>query len=467
MALSLMNRLKQTVIGDRAFYRTVATLIVPIIVPMFVTNFVNLLDNIMVGQLGTAELSGVAIGNQLIFVYNLCIFGGLSGPGIFGAQFFGAGDLEGVRNSFRMKLWVLMGLLALFFTVFGGWGRDLVSLYLTGDGDPQVAHRMLEHGLDYLHIMMIGFLPFALTTAYAGTLRETGETLVPMRAGIAAVLTNLVGNWLLIYGNLGFPMLGVKGAAIATVFSRFVELAIIARAMHGSSGRFEFMHGVYRTLKVPLRLAKNVFKKGAPLLVNEFLWSMGMATLNQIYSLRGLDVLAGMNIANTVNSMFNLFFISMGSAIATMIGQHLGANRMVEARRDVWRLIFFSASCCVVIGGIMVVASPYFPLLYNTTDHVRHLATRFMLVMALFMPMYSTSHACYFTLRSGGATVLTFLFDSGYMWAINIPLALALTHWTDIPIIWLYPLCEAAGLIKMSIGLTIVRRGRWVKNIVH
>lgn len=465
--MHFVNRFKRTFIGDRAFYRTVAKLIVPIIVQMFVTNFVNLLDNIMVGQLGTAELSGVAIGNQLIFVYNLCIFGGLSGPGIFGAQFYGAGDLEGLRNSFRMKLWVLLGIFAAFLTIFLGWGRDLVSLYLTGDGDPQTAQRMLGHGLDYLHIMLIGFLPFAFTTAYAGTLRETGETMVPMRAGIAAVLTNLVGNWLLIYGNLGFPKLGVQGAAIATVISRFVELAIIARAMHGNSGRFEFMHGVYRTLKVPLQLVKKILKKGSPLLLNEFLWSMGMATLNQIYSMRGLDVLAGMNIANTVNSMFNLFFISMGSAIATMIGQHLGANRMVAARRDVWRLMFFSAASCVVIGGIMMLASPYFPLLYNTTDHVRHLATSFMMVMALFMPMYSTSHACYFTLRSGGATFLTFLFDSGYMWVINIPLALALTHWTSIPIIWLYPLCELAGVIKMLIGLTIVRRGRWVKNIVH
>ena len=177
--MHFVNRFKRTFIGDRAFYRTVAKLIVPIIVQMFVTNFVNLLDNIMVGQLGTAELSGVAIGNQLIFVYNLCIFGGLSGPGIFGAQFYGAGDLEGLRNSFRMKLWVLLGIFAAFLTIFLGWGRDLVSLYLTGDGDPQTAQRMLGHGLDYLHIMLIGFLPFAFTTAYAGTLRETGETMVP------------------------------------------------------------------------------------------------------------------------------------------------------------------------------------------------------------------------------------------------------------------------------------------------
>ena len=465
--MELVRRFRQVFIGDRAFYSKVARIILPIIVQMVVTNFVNLLDNIMVGALGTEALSGVAVGGQLIFVFNLCIFGGLSGPSIFGAQYFGARDLDGVRDTFRLKLWTIAIILLLGLGVFLGFGEQIFRGYLTGDGDAASADQILKLGMEYLHMMLLGFLPFALTVAYAGTLRESGETTLPMIAGIVAVFTNLLGNWLLIYGNLGFPKLGVQGAALGTVISRFVELAIIARAMHGNSGRFEFMHGVYRTLKVPLQLVKKILKKGSPLLLNEFLWSMGMATLNQIYSMRGLDVLAGMNIANTVNSMFNLFFISMGSAIATMIGQHLGANRMVAARRDVWRLMFFSAASCVVIGGIMMLASPYFPLLYNTTDHVRHLATSFMMVMALFMPMYSTSHACYFTLRSGGATFLTFLFDSGYMWVINIPLALALTHWTSIPIIWLYPLCELAGVIKMLIGLTIVRRGRWVKNIVH
>ncbi len=457
---------RQRFIGDRDFYRRVAAIVIPIIIQMSVTNFVNLLDNMMVGQLGTEELSGVAIGNQLIFVFNLCIFGGISGPGIFGAQFFGAGDMEGVRRSFRLKLWICGLLLLAAVGVIMMAGEGLVRLYLTGDGDPASAEKMLHHGLDYLHIMMIGFFPFAMSVSYASTLREAGETMLPMKAGIAAVLVNLVGNWLLIYGNLGFPALGVPGAAIATVISRFVELFIILYAMH-RTGRYEFMHGAYQTLKVPLKFVRSVLKKGAPLLFNEFLWSLGMATLMQIYSVRGLAVLAGMNISNTINALFNIFFLSMGNAIAVMVGQSLGAGRMDKARGDVWRLMALSVAMCVVIGGTMALLSPYFPRLYNTTEEVRHLASAFMLAMALYMPMHSISHCCYFTLRSGGSTMLTFVFDSLYMWAINIPLALALTHWTGIPIIYLYPLCEAAGLLKMLLGLWMVGKGIWVRNIVH
>ncbi|MHC1785719.1 MAG: MATE family efflux transporter [Christensenellales bacterium] len=457
---------KQKFIGDRAFYRSVAAIVVPIIIQMSVSNVVNLLDNMMVGQLGTAALSGVAICSQMIFVFYLCLFGGLSGPGIFGAQFFGAGNMEGVRDAFRLKLWISLIVILVALGVFLIGGESLVRLYLTGDGDPQEAQSMLRYALDYLHIMLLSFLPFALTTIYAGTLREGGETMLPMKAGIAAVVTNLIGNWLLIYGNLGFPQWGVKGAAIATVISRFVELAIILLVMHRSR-RFAFMHGVYRKLKVSLSFVKTVLRKGAPLLANEFLWSLGMATLTQIYSVRGLSVLAGMNIANTINNLFNVVFLSMGNAVAVMIGQSLGANNMHKAKGDVWRLMILSVGACVVIGGSMALLSPFFPRLYKTSEEVRHLASAFMLTMALYMPTYAVSHCCFFTMRSGGSTLLTFLFDAAYMWVVNIPLALALAHLTGIPIIYLFPLCEAAGLFKMALGIFLVNKGIWARNIVH
>ena len=466
--MSLSQRFKRAFIGDRAFYAMVVRLVIPIIIQLFVTNFVNMLDNIMVGQLGTDEISGVAIANQLVMVFNLCIFGGVSGPGIFGAQFFGSGDMEGVRNTFRIKLWISFSIVISAFVAILGFGPSLISQFLQGDGDPASAQRMLGFAIDYIHIIMIGFIPFIFTIAYSGTLRESGETVLPMKAGITAVLVNLVGNYVLIYGHLGFPRMGVQGAAIATVASRFVELAIILYAVHvRGGGRFEFLRGVYRTLKVPFRLLKSVLRKGAPLLVNEFLWSVGMATLVQTYSLRGLNVLGAMNIATTINNLFNMFFLAMGNAIAIVIGQHLGANRMTEAKRDVWRLIGFSVAICAVVGSLMAAFSSLFPMLYtNVGQDVRDLATRFILTMAVFMPMYATSHACYFTLRSGGSTLMTFIFDAAYVWVINIPLARVLIHYTALPIELLYPLCELAGIIKLVLGISIVKSGIWVKNIV-
>ena len=181
-------------IGDRRFYKTLLIIALPIILQNGITNFVNLLDNIMVGQVGTEQMSGVAIANQLIFVFNLCIFGGVSGAGIFTAQFFGYGDDEGVRQTFRFKLCVCAGITAIFMVVFGVFGNQLISLYLHDTDAASDLAATLYYGRRYLLVMMFGMPAFALTHAYAGTLRETGHTILPMVAGVAAVFINLFFN---------------------------------------------------------------------------------------------------------------------------------------------------------------------------------------------------------------------------------------------------------------------------------
>jgi len=457
--------LRRTFVGDRAFYKVVLSIAVPVIIQNSISNIVNLLDNVMVGQVGTAEMSGVAIANQLLFVFNLCIFGGLSGPSIFGAQFYGAGDMEGLKDTFRIKLWISLTILVLALFAFLGWGDQLIALYLTGSGEASDAALMFESAKEYLLIMLLGLLPFSLSQAYSGTIRETGETVLPMKASIAAVLTNLVGNWILIYGNLGAPAMGVSGAAIATVISRFVEVGVILYAVR-ENPKFSFLRGTYRTLRVPSSLFKSVMKKGAPLLVNEALWSVGMATLMQIYSVRGLVVLAGLNIASTVTNLFNVVYIAIGSAVAVIVGQSLGASDMEKARGDAWKLLAFSFGACVVVGGILAVLSPVMPLIYPAGAEVHALATVFILTGACFMPIHAVTHCTYFTLRSGGSTIITFLFDCAFTWCASIPFALLMVHETDLPIMTLYPICQSVDLLKCGIGVFLVAKGVWIRNIV-
>ncbi|HEX2945865.1 MAG TPA: MATE family efflux transporter [Clostridia bacterium] len=461
-----LARFRRTFIGDRVFYKTVLGLVLPIIVQNMISNFVNLLDNIMVGQVGTAQMSGVAIANQLLFVFNLTIFGGLSGPGIFGAQFYGAGDYEGLRQTFRFKLWTAAVVLAGAVMVFLAFDRPLISLYLTGEGNAADAAAMLGYGRSYLKVMLWGLLPFALSQAYSGTLRETGETMLPMKASIAAVLTNLCLNYILIFGKLGFPVLGVVGAAIATVISRYVELSIIVIYTHLHKEKFPFIEGIYRSLKVPRDLAFSIFRKGTPLLANELLWSLGVTTMTQIFSTRGLNVVAGLNISSTIVNLFNVVFISMGVAVAVMVGQALGAGDIPRARAYVWKLIFFSICTCIVIGGTLAAVATVIPRIYNTTDEVRKLATYFMLTSALYMSFNATAHCCYFTIRSGGKTFITFLFDSAYSWLVAVPYAYALTHFTKLDIFILYPVSFITDAIKGIIGVIVVRTGYWAQNIV-
>ena len=453
-------------IGDRLFYRRVFSVAIPIIVQTGITNFVNLLDNIMVGQVGTIPMSGVSIVNGLLFVFNLCIFGASSGAGIFTAQFHGSDDQEGVRHTFRFKFLICALLSALGAALFLLGDEFLIRLYLTGDGDAATAEAVLNEGVQYLHVMLWGLLPFALTNTYSSTLKECGNTLVPMVGGILAVFVNLIGNYILIFGHFGAPAMGVRGAALATVLSRFVELAIVGGWAHRHSDRHPFIRGVYRSFRIPGRLLRSIILKGMPLLVNEALWSSGMAIMNQCYSTCGLDVVPAMNISSTIFNLASVVFLSMGNAVGIIMGQMLGAGRPEQEVRDYNRkLIAVSISSGLLFGGAMASVSGIFPRIYNTTEEVRHLATWLICINAFIMPFNSYTNATYFTLRSGGQTMITFLFDSCFVWCVCIPLAYCLSRFTGLSIIPLFAICVCTDLLKCLIGAYMLKQGKWIQNL--
>ncbi len=453
-------------IGDRAFYRKLFSVLVPILIQNLITNFVSLLDNIMVGQVGTEPMSGVAIVNQLLFVFNLCIFGGLAGAGIFTAQFYGKGDDEGVRHTFRAKLFIAVGAFALFSLIFLRRGETLIRLFLHEGQEALDLEATLSYAQSYLRVMLLQMLPFAVCQIYAGTLRETGETLLPMKAGIAAVFVNLVLNYVFIFGKLGFPAMGVVGAAVATVVARLVECSIVIGWTHLHRGRCGFIVGVYRSLHVPGQLARRMLRLGTPLLLNEVLWSAGMTVLNQCYSLRGLEVISALNISTTITNLFLCAFFAMGNAISILIGQLLGAGELDRAVDEDRKLIAFALMLSVFIGSVMACVAPLIPQIYNTTPSVKALACSLLYVSAAAMPMNAYTNACYFTLRSGGKTVITFIFDSAFLWCIAVPTAFVLSRFTAIPILPLYVAVLALDLIKCAIGTYLLRRRKWVNNIV-
>ena len=437
---------------NRAFYKRVLSVALPIMIQTGITNFVQMLDNVMVGQVGTIPMSGVAIVNQLMFVFNLCIFGASSGAGIFTAQFKGREDHEGIRHTFRFKLLVGLLLSALGAGIFLTFGRELIRLYLTGEGTPEEAAATMDYGLRYLRLTLLGLVPFALSNAYSGTLREIGETKVPMAAGIIAVFVNLTGNYILIFGHFGAPALGVEGAAIATVLSKFVELAIVAAWTHANGRKHPFITGALRSFRIPGRLTGDIIRRGMPLLINEFLWSTGMAFLSQCYSTRGLEVVAAFNIATTISQVTNVVFLSLGNAVGILMGQMLGAGVPAEqVRRDNKRMIRLCVGVCFGVGALALALSGLFPRLYKTTDSVRAIATGLICLTALMMPVNSYNNAMYFTLRSGGQTIVTFIFDSGFSWCICVPVAFILSRFTSLPILPLYGICVGVDVFKVFI----------------
>ena len=445
--------------------KRVIALMIPILIQNGITNLVSMLDNLMVGRVGYADYTGVSVANQLIFVFTLCIFGAVSGAGIFGAQFFGRGDHKGLRDTFRFKVLFCLVLTAAAALIFVFAGGQLINMFLQGEGEARDIALSFERAKSYLNIMLIGLLPFTLVQCYSSTLRESGQTILPMAASIAAVVTNLVLNYILIFGHFGAPALGSDGAAVATVISRFVELAIVAVFTFRARAKNKFIVGAFRSFKVPLPLVKQIVLKGMPLILNETMWAAGAAAVGRYYSLRGLNVVSAYQINNTFFSVFSVAFMSVGVAIGIILGQMLGAGEIEEAKPTAKRLMRFSVFLSIGVGAAFAALSPFVPQLYNTGDDVKNLATGFMLICAATMPFDAYANAAYFTLRSGGQALITIIFDSGFSWAVSVPAALILARFTDIPILPMYAAVQSLNFLKDVIGFVFVKKGKWAVKL--
>jgi len=432
----MFKKYKEKFIGDREFYANLIRLIIPMIVQQGITSFVSLLDNVMVGRLGTESMSGVAIVNQLLFVFNLTIFGGLAGASIFGAQFYGKGDHKGVRYALRFKLIfsVLMAVIAIVALLF--FNNPLISLFLTESESGGDLVLTLSEAKNYLFVMLIGLIPFSFSQSYSSTLRETGETVSPMTASIIAIVTNFVLNYILIFGSFGAPRLGVVGAAIATVIARYIEAIYLILHTHRREKTFIFAQGLYKSLYLPGAVVKKILLTGTPLMLNELFWSIGTTMISQSYSTRGLTVVAATNIAGTVWNLFCVIMFAMGNAVS------------------------------IGVGALIAITAPFIPLIYNTTPEVQRLTTELLLVAGAALPIQAFAHVTYFTIRSGGKTFITFLFDCVFTWLIPLPIAFFCSRYTALSIIGIYALVQFADIIKVIIGSILLRSGIWANNVV-
>lgn len=456
-------------IGTKAFYLSVIALLVPMVIQQGITQFVNLLDNVMVGRLGTEPMSGVAIVNQIIFIFNLTIFGGMSGASIFGAQYYGKGDMDGLRHTLRFRLIfaVIMGVLGILALLC--FGDSFFMLFLSSEAStPEEIAATLGHARSYMLIMLWGLLPFAVSNCFASVLKDTGETFIPMVASVISIVVNLVLNYLLIFGSFGFPKMGVAGAALATVIARYIEAAYLIVQTLRHKEKFTFIEGAFKSLRVPLPLCRRIVTTGTPLMLNESLWSMGISMITACYATRGLSAVAASNINGTAFNLFSLLLMSMGSAVAIICGQQLGAGDIEGAKDSVRKLTAFGVMMNIVMGLLLIACSSLIPMIYNTEEGVRHLATQMLMISGAFLPLGAITNCSYFAIRSGGRTFITFLFDCAYTWAVCLPVAFLLSRFTSLGLPWMFFLvqCADSGL-KSVIAIIMLKSGIWAKNVVN
>lgn len=454
-------------IGTKSFYKLLFIIVIPIILQQFITQFVGLVDNLMIGQVGDSEMTGVSLSNQLLFIYNLGIFGSLAGASIFASQYFGSRNKEGFHEAVRFKWLMALSIFILSTIIFVLFSEPLLKSFITSnDGDSTDPDIVLKTGKNYLMIMIIGNLPFAIKEIYATSLREMKETFFPMLSGVIAILINLLFNYLLIFGKFGFPELKVAGAAIATVISRFVEMILVIVYTHIKRKKYIFFTDTYKKIAIKKSSIKQFLPKSVLLLTNEILWSLGLTLILQSYSLRGLDTVASLNICNTVTNVFLTIGTALGNATAIIIGNMLGANKEKEAKESSLVILGFSVVITLFFSAIMLVCAYFVPNIYNASNHIKELATTLIIIGAIFLPFHSWNSCCYFTLRAGGKVLLTMFFDCIFVCLVRFPIIYILSKFTGLDIITVYIISNAIEASKSIAGYILVKKGIWLKTIV-
>ena len=323
---------------------------------------------------------------------------------------------------------------------------------------------VIKYGKEYLSIMIFGLLPFVITEIYSTNLREVKQTFVPMLSNIISVVLNMFLNYLLIFGNFGFPCLGVKGAAIATVISRFIGCIIVVVFAH-SNKKYNFVNCIFKRFLPQKNSFINIFKGSYLLLINEFLWSFGMTLLNYCFSFKGLEVVAAMNIVSTVSNLLGLLGTSVGIGISVILGQQLGSNQLQEAKEDSDKYIFFAIILGIFITILMFFIKDPILSLYKFDSNIIQVASTLIVISSAMVIIRTYSITCYFIIRSGGKIFITFLFDSVFTIVIRFGITFLFVKLTDLNIFYIYFISEFLEIIKIIIGTILVKKGIWVNKL--
>lgn len=444
--------------ADKTFYKQLFVIITPIILQFFIQNFINLLDNIMVGQLGEEEIAAVGSANQYYRLFYPTIVSICTGASIYTSQFFGSNKIKELQKIFGFKLFFPMLVTILFLVVGFIFPQHIIGVF-NKEGNPLVQ----ALGEDYLKIVLWSYVPLTISTAFTFTLRPLKLTHLPMVSSSIGMLVNLVLNYCLIYGNFFFPRLGVKGAAIATVIARVVELFIYIIVYYKKDLVFKTKFKNYFILD--FSLINNTLRKVFPLFINEFANSFALVLIFQIFSLSGKSAVSAITITDVVSQMVFIFANGLGTATSILVGYKLGQNDLDGAEENANYLLGYSLIVGIVILVVLSIAGFVVPQFYNISGYTRQVTTYTILIQALFAPMLILTRIFFFILRSGGRVREVVLINGLFMWVVKVPLAVILGFVFKVDIIILFFAVEATRVLNTLICIYYYKQKKWRINL--
>ncbi|MCR4579157.1 MAG: MATE family efflux transporter [Treponema sp.] len=437
----------------KGFYSSLFTIAIPISLQALLQNFVNMLDTVMIGRLGSIEIAAVGLGNQIFFILNMILFGITSGGGVFIAQFWGKKDIRGIRKSLGLMT-LIATFVAVVFTVLGLFiPHQLIRIY---SPDPEV----VRVGGEYLRLTCLSYIPTAISFSITLAMRSTERVKLPLVCTSVSLLTNAGANYLLIF----VAGLGVKGAAIATVFSRLVELVILVSWSY--SHGYEICGKMRDLLSFDWSFVFKYLKIAFPVIINETFWSLGTSVYNGIYAHAGTDSFTAYSITGTISQLTWVFCMGFGNGIGVLIGKRIGEKKLDEAKAYALRSMWFMPLLGAVVGVLLLPLSKLLPFLFNVEPEIIKMASQILMILILLYPFNSfcmdwVVGVC----RAGGDTVFSAVGELIVLWGVAIPLGYVAAFVLHLPAPMIFLFLSSESIVKAIVGAIRVLSGKWLHEV--
>jgi len=438
---------------SKGFYSSLVAIAIPISLQALLQNFVNMLDTIMIGRLGSVEIAAVGLGNQIFFILNMILFGITSGGGVFIAQFWGKKDLAGIRKSLGLMTLIAFVVSFIFTIVCLLIPNQLIRLY---SPDPQV----IQVGGSYLRFVCLSYVPTAISFSITLALRSTERVKLPLVCTSISLFTNLIANYLLIF----VAGLGVKGAAIATVISRIIELVILATWSY--SHKYEICGKLKELLGFNRYFIVKFLKIAFPVIINETFWGLGTSVYNAIFAHAGTNAFTAYSITGTISQLTWVFCMGFGNGIGVLIGKRIGEKKIEEAKTYAKRSMWFMPLIGAFVGVFLVPLSKLLPVFFNVDQEIIKTATAILMILIFVYPFNSfCMNWIVGVCRAGGDTVFSAVAEIVVLWCVAIPLGYVAAFVLHLPAPMIYLFFCSESIAKAIIGAIRVLSGKWLHEV--
>lgn len=445
-------------VRDKSFYQQLAVITIPIALQNLINVGVSMADTMMVGALGETQLSGVSLANQLGFVLLLLSFGTGGGAGVLIAQFWGKREIQPIHMTITLMYRVMLAASLVFTVAAVFFPAAVMGVFSTDPG-------VIAEGAAFLRIVGAAYPLWSLTTVTLTMLRNVRSVNISVAVSLSAFVTNVFLNWVLIFGNLGAPALGVRGAAIATTVSRLVEFCIACTYLLFIEKNIRYKASAFFKGHVG-KIAKSFADTAVPVALNELVWSLGAATIAVIIGRMGREFTAAQAIGNVLSQFVTIILFAMANASAVITGNTVGAGEYTKAKEYGITFLVLSAALGLASGGVVMVIKDLMLSMYSISDLARLYGDQVITIIAGITVFQSVNcTAIIGILRGGGSTRFALIVDAVFLWFVCIPLGFFTGLYLQWPVWAVYLILRIDEVLKVVACLPKIFRGNWINDL--